>query len=641
MQLKRLFEPINIGAIRSKNRLVMSPMGTNFSDKLGMVTPGQLAYYAERAKGGVGMITTEVTAVSRDGKTVTYQLGAYSDDCIPGLTKLARTINEHNCRSILQLHHAGRRATPAKNDGVIPRAPSPIPCVGTSDVPKELTAAEIEALVEDFADAALRSRKAGFDGVELHGAHGYLISQFLSPLSNKRTDKYSGSLENRTRFAIEIVKLIKDKAGSDYPVLFKISGDEFLPGGLTQADTRLIAMMLQDAGINAITSSAGHYGAAPDDVGMTYLGAWVPQGCLVHLAQSLKKAVSIPVGAVGRINNPFLAESILNENKADLIYMGRALLADPELPAKSMRGNFEDIRPCIACGMCNKTNQEPGKMRCAVNATLGREETFQIVPSKNPRKVLVVGGGAAGMEASRIAALRGHKVSLYEKNGQLGGQLLLASIPPHKNEIPNLVNYLSTQIRKLGIDITVGKEVTAETVKQLKPDAVILAAGSVPFIPGIPGIDGDNVVLAEDVLNGKAQIKGTSVVIVGGGIVGCETGEFLAVKGKKVTIIEMLPEIAGGMHGASKVALAKRLRESGVTISTNAKVKRITRQAVVLENGRELTADSVVRAAGRKPDRTLAEPLQEVTEVVIVGDCQNQGMIIDAIREGSEVARKI
>ncbi|MFC2045215.1 FAD-dependent oxidoreductase [Chloroflexota bacterium] len=642
MELKKLFEPINIGPIRSKNRLVMSPMGTNYADKQGMVTPRQIAYYAERAKGGVGMITTEVTGVLPNVNTIVNELGVYSDGCIPGLTTLARTINECDCRSVLQLHHAGRRAASISNNGVIPKAPSPIACVG-AETPQELTTAEIETIVKCFADAALRARKAGFDAVELHGGHGYLITQFLSPLSNKRNDKYGGSPENRTRFAIEIVAQIKDKAGKDYPILCKLSADEFLPGGLTTDDTKIIARKLQDAGVSALTATAGHTGAAPEGEGVTVLGASFPRGCMVHLAQALKEAVSIPVGAVSRINDPLLAETILNENKADLIYMGRALLADPEFPVKTMRGDLEEIRTCIGCSMCNKTLiAEPPNLSCSINAALGREREFQVVPAAKAEVVLVVGGGPGGIEAARVAALRGHKVSLYEKSEKLGGQLLLASIPPHKDEVPNLVRYLTTQLDKLGVNVEVNTEATAETIKQLNPDAIILATGSVPSIPKIPGVDGDNVFLAEDVLNGTALLKDTSVAIVGGGIVGCETAEYLAVAGKKVTIIEMLPEIGGDVQVTAKVLLEKRLREYGANIFVNANVKQIDSEAIVLEDGSEIKVGEIVLAVGRSSDRILAESLKGLKKAVYtIGDCQKPGMIIDATREGAEVGNKI
>ncbi len=640
MELTKLFTPIDVGAMRSKNRLVMSPMATNYGDKRGLVIPRQIAYYAERAKGGVGMVTIECTSVTATGKSVALQPVIHSDECIPGLAKLARAINEYDCRSIVQLHHSGRRAASKWNHGVMPRAPSSIPIVG-GEMPIEMTFDDIEAMIEAFADAALRAKKAGFDAVELHGGHGYLIAQFLSPLSNRRTDKYGGNLENRTRFAVETVRRIKDKAGHDYPVLMKMSADEYLPGGLTQDDTRIIARMFQDAGVNAVTASAGHTGVAAEGFARTVPGASFPRGCNVHLAQGLREAVSIPVGAVGRINDPILADNILKENKADLIYMGRALIADPELPAKAMRGDFEDIRTCIACSMCNKTmSAEPPDMSCAVNAAAGKEETSRIVPAARPRKVLVVGGGPAGMEAARVAALRGHKVSLYEKGKQLGGQLLLASIPPYKDEIPYFLQYLVTQIRKAGVNVQVGKKVTASTVKRLKTDVIILATGSVPGVPEIHGADSDNVVTAEDVLTGKAQLKDSPVVIVGGDIIGCETGEFLAMKGKKVTIVEMLPEIAGDMEHTAKLLLEKRLKGYGATILTRTKVKRITAESVVLENGDEIKAGSVI-LVGRNPDRALTGALQGAAEVYAIGDCEKPRMITDAIREGAEIGRKI
>lgn len=638
-KLERLFEPIQIGSMRLKNRLVMAPMGTEYADDKGMVTPRQIIYYVERARNSVGMITIECTSVSTTGRGSDHQLAAYKDDFVPGLRKLAEAIKEHGCRCVLQIHHAGRRAPSKFNNGTVPLAPSPIPCVG-GGVPEELTADRIQRIIEEFGNAALRAKRAGFDAVELHGAHGYLINQFLSPLSNQRTDRYGGTLENRTRFVTEIIARIKDKVGKDYPILIKLSGDEYLSGGLTPKDTKVIAKIVQEAGVGAITASAGHTGARAEGYARTVPGSYFPRGCYVHLAEAIKGVVSVPVGAVGRINDPVLAESILRENKADLIYMGRPLFADPELPVKAMKGRFEDIRTCLACNTCQKTLRT--NLSCAVNAALGREETYRIVPVQRPKKVLVVGGGPAGMEAARVASMRGHKVFLYEKEDQLGGQLLLAAIPPHKDEIPNFVRYLSTQLRKLGVRVEVNKEVKPETVEQLRPDVLIVATGSVPFVPEIPGVESDNVVLAEDVLTGKAQLKDGAIVVAGGGIVGCETAEFLATKGKKATIVRRRPEIAEGLEETARLHLKKRLTEYGVTILTGARVQRVTKKGVVLENGSEIVAGTVVLAAGGKAKDTLTESLKGmVSEIYAIGDCVEPRMIVDAIREGAAVAYKI
>jgi 2,4-dienoyl-CoA reductase-like NADH-dependent reductase (Old Yellow Enzyme family)/thioredoxin reductase len=638
-KLEKLFEPIQVGSMRLKNRLVLAPMGTEYADDQGMVTPQQILYYAERARNGLGMITIECASVSTTGRSSDHQLAVYKDDFIPGLGKLAGAIKEHGCRCVLQIHHAGRRAASKFNKGTAPLAPSPIPCIG-GEVPEELTADRIERIVEDFGNAALRAKRAGFDAVELHGAHGYLINQFLSPLSNQRADNYGGTLENRTRFVTEIIAHIKDKVGKDYPILIKLSVDEYLSGGLTPKDTGVIAKILEDAGVSAITASAGHTGARAEGYARTVPGSYFPRGCYVHLAEAIKGAVRVPVGAVGRINDPILAESILREDKADLIYMGRALFADPELPVKAMQGRFDDIRTCLACNTCQKSLHT--NLCCAVNAALGKEETYRIMRVQKPKKVLVVGGGPAGMEAARVASIRGHKVFLYEKEHQLGGQLLLAAIPPHKDEIPNLVRYLSTQLRELGVKVEVNKEAKPETVKQLRPDVLIIATGSVPFVPEIPGVESNNVVLAEEVLTGKTQLKNGAIVVAGGGIVGCETAEFLATEGKNVTIVRRRPEIAEGLEETARLHFKKRLTEYGVTILTGARVQRVTRKGAVLENGREIAASAVVLAVGGKARNTLTESLKGIIpEIYAIGDCVEPRMIVDAIREGAAVAYKI
>jgi 2,4-dienoyl-CoA reductase-like NADH-dependent reductase (Old Yellow Enzyme family)/thioredoxin reductase len=639
-RLVKLFEPIQINSMRLKNRLVMPAMVTNFADDQGVVTPRQIVHYGERARYGVGMITIECTSVSTSGRASDHQLGAYKDDFIPGLRRLAEAIKEHGCKCVLQLHHAGRRAASKFNHGNAPVAPSPIPCVD-GELPEELILDRIGTIIEEFANAALRAKRAGYDGIELHGGHGYLINQFLSPLANHRTDKYGGTLENRTRFVREIISHTRQKVGKDYPILIKLSVDEYLPGGLAVGDTSVIATTLQDASVDAIIASAGHTGAAAQGPPRATPGAYCPRACHVHLADSIKKVVSIPVAAIGRINDPILGESILREKKADLICMGRPLLADPELPTKALERRFEDIRTCIACNMCHRTLQETN-LGCAVNAALGREETYRIVPVQKRKKVLVVGGGPAGMEAARVASLRGHKVFLYEKQDQLGGQLLLAAIPPHKDEIPHLIRYLLTQLRELGVGVEVSKEVNSETVEQLRPDVVILATGSVPLVPEIPGVDGENVVLAEDVLTGKVQFRDTPIIIVGGGIVGCETAEFLATKGGKVIVVEMLSEIAQVFEKRERSYLKERLTNRGVRILTCARVKCITTRGVSLENGEEIMGGTVVLATGGKVDSNLIESLKKaVAETYSIGDCVEPRMIMDAIREGAAIGHKI
>jgi len=496
---RRLLEPSRIGQMKLRNRIVMPPMVTQYGDAKGFVTERARNYYEARARGGAALIIIEATYVHPGGQPFANQLGISDDKFIPGMSELTQAIHRHGARAAIQLHHGGRTAKPELT-GMQPIGPSPIAVPGR-EAPRELSVAEIAENVAHFARAALRARKAGFDGVEIHGAHGYLVHQFLSRSSNKRQDSYGGDLPNRARFFVEIIKATREAVGNDYPVWCRLSGKEYgVEEGTTLEETQETARIAQEAGIDAIHVSASGPGA-PNNLTSP---KFVP-GVIIDLAEGVKKAVSIPVIAVGKIT-PDAAETILAEGRADLIAMGRALLADPELPNKVASGRLEDITPCINCYGCRDdlwTNVLG--IRCHVNATLGREAETKIIPSEKPGKVLVVGGGPAGMEAARVAAIRGHKVTLCEKASHLGGQLIQAATPPHKDSIGFLINYFQTQLRKLNVKVELNKKATSAMVEELNPDVLVIATGLNPFIPEIPGIDKAHVVQAGDVLEGKVE----------------------------------------------------------------------------------------------------------------------------------------
>ncbi|BDG32528.1 FAD-dependent oxidoreductase [Parageobacillus thermoglucosidasius] len=632
--LKKVFEPIKIGNLQLKNRLVVPPMVTNYCNTDGTVTERYIAYHEARAKGGWGLIITEATAVDERGKGFHNMAGLWSDDQIESHSRLTERVHQHGGKIAVQLYHAGRQ-TGSHITGVQPVAPSPIKDPTMDETPRELTKEEIKEIIEKFGDAALRAKKAGYDAVEIHGGHGYLINQFLSPFSNKRTDEYGGTLMNRARFAVEIIENVRKKVGKHFPILFRISTVEFVEGGLTIEDTKVIARMLEQAGADAIHCSTGVYKT------MMYViqPAAVPHGFSVSFAAEIKKVVSIPVIAVGRINDPLIAESVLLSDKADLISMGRAALADPELPNKAKEGKLDEILPCIGCVQgCIGRLLKGLDICCLVNPSTGKEKEFAVEPAKEKKRVFVAGGGIAGMQSAIIAAKRGHEVHLYEKGDKLGGQWLLAAVPPSKTELNTLTIWLKAQLDKLGVHVHLKTELNENIIENENPDAVIIATGAKPFVPNIPGVNLPEVVLAQDVLAGKKDV-GQSVVVVGGGLVGAETAAHLANHGKKVVIIEMQKEIVKDGEPAVKYFLLKDLQEHNVEIITSATVKEIKQGSITFEKDHVMKeirdVDNVVIAVGSKPENTLADKLQgKVEKLITVGDALKVRKALEAMEEG-------
>ncbi|OGN92708.1 MAG: hypothetical protein A2Z75_01490 [Chloroflexi bacterium RBG_13_50_10] len=630
-QFPKLFEPGQIGSLKLKNRLIMPPMATNYASKDGSVTDRQIDYYEERAKGGAGLVIVEISCVDAPtGKGTMRQIVIDHDRFIPALSKLAAAIKRHGAKAAIQIHHAGRQ-TSSVITGLQPVAPSPIPLPG-GEPPRELTSDEIAALIVCFAEAAERAKKAGFDGVEIHGAHGYLISEFLSPLSNHRQDAYGGSIENRARFLLEVIKAIRSKVGRDYPVWCRLSGMEIgADGGITVEETQTVALQAEKAGVDAIHVSAHTVGPARRPPMAQ------PPCSFVPLAQAVKEVVSVPVVAVGRIPLEF-AEEVIRDGKADFVSMGRELLVDPYLPQKAESGKPEDIRPCIYCLTClDSMNWRREGVCCVVNPTLGRERESELKPTKSPKKVVVVGGGPGGMEAARVAALRGHKVVLFDEGEKLGGQLLLAARPPFKDTLETFRQYLEGQISKLGIELRLGQKFTPDMVKELKPDVVVIATGVKPFMPQIPGIRSKKVVQASEVLMGAET--GERVAVIGGELVGCETALLLVEQGKKVTIMRRGPELATKVHGLIREPMLGRLKYKGASILTGVEYQEITDAGVVIKTAtgeqKVIEADTVVLAAGSTPNTELVAALKgKVAQVLSVGDCVEPRSMMEALGEG-------
>lgn len=626
----KLFAPGRIGVLELKNRLIMPPMATNYAFKEGEVTDRQIAYYEERAKGGAGLIIVEFSCVDTPvGKAMVRQIAIDDDKFIPGLSRLAEAIKRHGAGAAIQLHHAGRQTTSRITHNQ-PVAPSPV--TGSGDLPRELTLDEISVLIQRFGEAVGRAKRAGFDGVELHGAHGYLISQFLSPLSNQRQDAYGGSLENRARFLLEVIKAARNQGGKDYPLWCRLSAVEIgADGGITVEETQTVARLAEEAGVDAIHVSA-------HQVGPAHLPPMAQPVCyFVPWAQAIKEVVSVPVIAVSRIP-PELAEDVIRDGKADFVSIGRQLLVDPYLPQKAAAGRIEDIRPCLCCMTClDSINWSREGVRCVVNPTLGREQESGIKQAESLKKVVVAGGGPGGMEAARVAALRGHKVVLFDEGEELGGQLILAAKPPFKDTLEPFRQYLIRQLNKAGVELRWRQKFTPSMVGELKPDVVILATGVKPFIPQIPGIESKKVVQASEVLMGADT--GDRVAVIGGELVGCETALLLIDKGKKVTIMRRGPELATKVHRLIREPMLSRLKYKGVNIFTGVDYQEITDAGVVIKTAtgekKVIGVDTVVLAAGSTPNNDLAVALKgKVDRLISVGDCVEPRSIMEAVEEG-------
>ncbi len=631
----KLLQPIKIQNLEIKNRMVVSAMVTNYCQENGLPTEKWMRYHEEKAKGGWGLIITEDFCIAPKVGGFVCLPGLWEDSQIPAYQNFTDRIHRAGGKIAAQIYHAGRETCSAIT-GIPNVAPSAIHDPTIDEIPQELTVAEIKELVETFAACALRVKEAGFDAVEVHGAHGYLINQFLSPFSNKRHDEYGGTIARRAKFAVDIVKRIKELCGSDYPVIFRMSVQEYVEGGLKIADSCVLAQLLEQAGVDCLHCSQGVYVSEH---------TIIPPSCFpvagyIENAAAIKQAVSIPVIAAGRINDPYLAETILSRGQADLCTMARASLADPHMPEKVMHGEYEEINHCIGCVQgCLGENARGRSVRCLVNPRTGMEYTYEVTPVETPKKVLVVGGGVAGCEAAIVAAQRGHHVILCEKTDKLGGQWIPASVPIGKAEFAGFLVWQETMLKKHQVEIKRNCNVNGALVQEIAPDVVIDATGSVPFIPGIPGLK-EHCVTAHDVLNGVVK-PGHKVAVIGGGLVGSETADHLAQHGYEVSVFEMRDRIAIDGENGSVYYMKKRMADKNVAIYTDAAVSEVKADAVVYrEDGREFVlegVDTVISAVGSRSCGVLAVELKELSvPVITIGDAKKARNGFVAIQEGYE-----
>jgi len=617
-----------------KNRIVLPPMGTGYSEG-GKIGQRIIDYYEARARGGTGLIITEGIAPGVKCKGP-RQLTLGDDQDLLGWRKLVEAVHRHGAKIAVQLHHAGYEH---RDGAFVQVAPSSIRVPGRmigvmGGLPHELSIDEIKEIVRWHADATRRAKEVGIDAVEIHGAHQYLVASFLSSATNKRQDQYGGSLENKARFLVEIIEAMKAAVGPDYPIWPRINICEYgIEDGITIEETRKVVPLAVKAGAHAIHASAYAAFSFITKAPLPDIPAF-----LVPLADEVKKITDVPVIAVGRLDLE-TGEKALLEGKADLIAIGRRLTADPDLPNKAAEGRPEEIVPCIGCFECiERLGRRDEGVICTINPATGLEGERQIQPTKKVKKVWVIGSGPAGLEAARVAAMRGHRVTLFEKDEKLGGQLIIAALPPNKSDILPWLNYLISQLTKAGAEIKPNIEVTPELIIENKPDALILALGGIPLKPDIPGIDRANVVTAQDVLSGKAQ-TGRNVVILGGGLVGCETGHYLAEKGKKVVIVEVLKRMAAEMGPMVRRRLMDGLKQYQVAMLTEAKCQEISEGGVTVttaDGGKNtFPADTVILAVGYQKNDSLLKALEGlVPEIHCVGDASQPQGIMEAVRDG-------
>ena len=630
---------MKVGSMQLKNRIVLLPMAI-YADN-GYPSVRQTRFLLERARGGAGVVCIPLNVLPKGSEFTGSMTCDLSEDVyIKRLREL--TARVHDCGTpivgqLISLMFWRKDAGSALE--VV--GPSEVSVRPKAHKTRAMTVEEIRLFCGQYADAARRAREAGFDAIEIMGGIGGTISRFMSPAANLRTDDYGGNFENRMRFPLEIMEGCRAAAGLDYNILWRYSGHEFIDGGYGVEEACGIGSALEKAGAGWLNLQVGWH-----DTSVPLVTREVPQGHFVYIAETIKRHVNIPVVTGYRITDPGMSDRIIAEGKADLIGMARALISDPELPKKAEAGRLHAINRCICCCRCldqGLSQHRPVEL-CSVNARMGDEILSDIVPAARARKILVVGGGPGGMEAARVAALRGHSVTLWEKSPRLGGLLNCAKSPPGKWEIGYLSGYLENQLKELKVDVVLNKEADVDSIIDARPDAVVLATGSKPCIPQIPGIDRPGVITAQELLSGEKKAGG-KVVVIGGGMIGCEIAGMLAAEGSKVTVLEMLPKIGMDIGPTERFIMLSSLREKGVDLRVAAEAKGISGagvQAVCDGTAASFEADTVIIAAGMQPCDDLSAVLAgRLPEVYPIGDCVEAKRIGEALKDAYRVALRL